>query len=608
MAVGIIVALAAGGISLSSLPASASGSYHTVTFAENDSLTDEVYTGQTADVPADLTLFSNLNPSFSNPGMTFVSWNTSPDGSGTTYTNGENYDFDAPLTLYAIWAGPYVTVTFGENDSSSDSTDASQTENASSLLTLFSNLAPGFANAGHTFVDWNTEADGDGISYSNGATYSFESPLVLYAIWSNPYETVTFSENDGESDSVISTKMEDVPSDLTQFADLSPSFSNPGHSFTGWNTASNGSGTAFTDGENFSFSTDLVLYAQWSAQPTVTATFNDNEGVGTIAPINEPSGSTITLPSSADLIRTDFALSGWNTAIDGSGTEYSPGASLVLNTSGTYYAQWTETSPLEIVIVDNGGTGSDPTLSGEAGTSVTLPGASGLTNVGYTLTSWNTAANGSGTSYALGQNLTLTSPLTLYAQWTEIITSINVNFIANGGSGSLKALSGATGSSVTLPSASSAVRPGYTLTSWNTSANGSGTSYSPGQSLNLTSTLTLYAQWKKVPTSVLYGAVGTFSARSVVLTASLERQVRTLATTVKTRKYTKVSLFGFSAATGQRSLDNTLSSERANNVANYLRDELRAMEMTGVSISVSGQGSVDGKTNSTYSRVEVFVS
>ena len=72
MAVGIIVALAAGGISLSSLPASASGSYHTVTFAENDSLTDEVYTGQTADVPADLTLFSNLNPSFSNPGMTFV--------------------------------------------------------------------------------------------------------------------------------------------------------------------------------------------------------------------------------------------------------------------------------------------------------------------------------------------------------------------------------------------------------------------------------------------------------------------------------------------------------------------------------------------------------
>jgi outer membrane protein OmpA-like peptidoglycan-associated protein len=120
--------------------------------------------------------------------------------------------------------------------------------------------------------------------------------------------------------------------------------------------------------------------------------------------------------------------------------------------------------------------------------------------------------------------------------------------------------------------------------------------------------LTLYAQWKKVPTSALYGTVGIFSARSVALTASLKKQVRTLATTIETRKYTKVALFGFTAATGRTSLNKTLSSQRANNVANYLRDELRAMKLTGVSISASGQGSVDGKTNSTYSRVEVFVS
>jgi outer membrane protein OmpA-like peptidoglycan-associated protein len=146
------------------------------------------------------------------------------------------------------------------------------------------------------------------------------------------------------------------------------------------------------------------------------------------------------------------------------------------------------------------------------------------------------------------------------------------------------------------------------LKSWNTTASGTGTSYSPGQSLNLTSTLTLYAQWEKVPASVLYGDVGVFSARSVALTASLKKQVRALATTIKTRKYTKVALFGFTAATGQASLDKTLSAERANNVASYLRDELRSIAMTGVTISVSGQGSVEGKTNSTYSRVEVFVS
>lgn len=528
MTAAMVLALVAIATSYSSIPASADGTFHSVTFNENDSLTDGVYAGETADTSTDLTLFANLNPSFSNPGMSFVDWNTSPDGSGTTYTDGESYNFDAPLTLYAIWVGPYVTVTFNENDSSSDSIIAAQTEDVSSSLTLFSNLSPSFANVGYAFIDWNTEEDGGGTSYSNGADYNFESPLALYA--------------------------------------------------------------------------------QWTALPTVTATFNDNEGVGTIAPISEPSGSTITLPASAELTRTDFTLSGWNTAIDGSGTEYAPGASLVLSTSGTYYAQWTETSPLEVAFIDNGGTGSDPTLSGEAGTTVTLPGATGLTDTGYTLTSWNTAANGSGTSYALGQVLTLTSPLTLYAQWTAIPSSIKVNFSANGGSGSLEALSGEAGSSVTLPSASSVVRSGYTLKSWNTTASGTGTSYSPGQSLNLTSTLTLYAQWEKVPASVLYGDVGVFSARSVALTASLKKQVRALATTIKTRKYTKVALFGFTAATGQASLDKTLSAERANNVASYLRDELRSIAMTGVTISVSGQGSVEGKTNSTYSRVEVFVS
>jgi uncharacterized repeat protein (TIGR02543 family) len=513
-----------------------------------------------------------------------------------------------PITAGAI---PTIyTATFYENDSGSDTTSTFQTATSAQDLTAFSNLNVPFSNPGYTFNDWNTAANGSGTSYGDGASYSFTSDMTLYAQWvaAPSIHTVTFYENDSGSDTTSTFQTATSAQDLTAFSNLNVPFSNPGYTFNDWNTAANGSGTSYTNGSIYSFATDTSLYAQWSAQPTVTATFNDNEGVGAIAPIDELSGSTVALPSSADLTRTDFALSGWNTAIDGSGTEYSPGASLVLNTSGTYYAQWTETSPLEIVIIDNGGTGSDPTLSGEAGTSVTLPGTSGLTDTGYTLASWNTVANGSGTSYALGQNLTLTSPLTLYAQWTAMTTSINVNFIANGGSGSLKAMSGETGSSVTLPSASSVVRPGYTLTSWNTSANGSGTSYSPGQSLNLTSTLTLYAQWKKVPTSVLYGAIRTFSARSVVLTASLKRQVHTLATTIKTRKYTKVSLFGFSAATGKKSLDTKLSSERAKNVANYLRDELRAMKMTGVNISVSGQGSVDGKTNSTYSRVEVFVS
>jgi uncharacterized repeat protein (TIGR02543 family) len=577
-------------------------------------------------------------------------------------------------------------VTFFENDSGADATSTFQISTAPQDLTKFLNLNVQFTNPGYTFAGWNTEANGSGTSYGDGANYSFSSDMSLYAQWTAVpiIHTVTFLENDTGADIVSTFETSTSPQNLTSFSNLNVPFSNPGYSFDDWNTSPDGSGTSYPNGSIYSFSADASLYAQWSAEPNVTATFNDNEGIGTVAPIIEPSGSTITLPTGVDLTRTDFTLEGWNSSVNGSGTEYLPGASLVLIASATYYAQWTETSPLEVQFLDNGGTGSDPPLSGNEGTTVTLPGSTGLIESGYTLTSWNTAANGSGTSYGLSQSVLLTEPLTLYAQWTEIspmevqfvdnggtgsepplsgdegttvtlpgassivrpgftlsswntaadgsgisyglsqsvlltepltlyaqwtetTTTISVSFDANGGSGSLASLSGASGASVTLPGASSIVRPGFTLASWNSASNGSGTSYSPGQSLTLTSTLTLYAQWKSVPTSTLVGAVGTFAGRSTDLTPALEKQVRSLAATIRTRRYTKVLLFGFTAATGVTSLDHSLSTARADNVANYLRTVLRSMNVDDVDITSSGQGSLDGSQSASNSRVEVFV-
>ena len=56
-----------------------------------------------------------------------------------------------------------------------------------------------------------------------------------------------------------------------------------------------------------------------------------------------------------------------------------------------------------------------------AGATVTVLGNTGsLVKTGYTFTGWNTAANGSGTSYIAGNTFTMgSSNVTLYAQWTE---------------------------------------------------------------------------------------------------------------------------------------------------------------------------------------------
>ena len=57
------------------------------------------------------------------------------------------------------------------------------------------------------------------------------------------------------------------------------SFTRAGYAFTGWNTAANGSGTAYADQAVYSFTASVTLYAQW-AVATFTVTFNANGGTG----------------------------------------------------------------------------------------------------------------------------------------------------------------------------------------------------------------------------------------------------------------------------------------------------------------------------------------
>ena len=48
----------------------------------------------------------------SNPGYTFVGWNTAADGSGTEYAAGATYVFSGNQTLYAQWSPDTYVVTF----------------------------------------------------------------------------------------------------------------------------------------------------------------------------------------------------------------------------------------------------------------------------------------------------------------------------------------------------------------------------------------------------------------------------------------------------------------------------------------------------------------
>lgn len=136
--------------------------------------------------------------------------------------------------------------------------------------------------------------------------------------------------------------------------------------------------------------------------------------------------------------------------------------------------------------------------------SFTLPSNSYFTRSGYTLTGWNTAANGLGTSYNCGQTLTkIGSDLTLYAQWK--INKYEVRFCNNTGV-NLSTVTCDPGSSITMAAATTAPainveQLGWSIINnsayrdWNaTLGNGEyacGATYTPTASLT-----TFYPIWK----------------------------------------------------------------------------------------------------------------
>jgi hypothetical protein len=602
-----------------SVPANAIPVVHTVTFFENANASDSVTAFETSTSPQSLTPFQNLSPSFSNVGYTFEDWSTSIDGSGIAYNDGSSYSFNADISLYAQWVAiPVVhTVTFYENASASDPVAAFETGTAPQSLTHYQNLNPTFSDVGHAFTGWNTAANGSGASYVDGSTYSFNADISLYAQWvANPVvHTVTFIENVSPNDTVDSYQAASASSSLTAIVNLQPAFSNPGHSFTSWNTAANGSGASYVDGSTYSFNADISLYAQWVEVVVVhTVTFNENDNATDSTTLNASESAPTALVTFARLqpafSNPGHSFTGWNTAANGSGVAYSDGSTYSYSSNINLYAQWAinvEVHTVTFIENDNAADTASSEMSASAASSLTLfenlqPN---FVNVAHSFSDWNTERDGTGTSYANGAQFSFGSDLVLYAQWTS--NSIDtLSFNANGGSGSIDSISGAPGSLVTVPGQTGLIRVGYVLTGWNTNAHGSGTAFQIGQLVTLSESVNLFAQWSGHTPATLFGAVGTFKTRSSSLSANLKSQINRIANTIRSRKFLQVDLFGYTAATGLKSFNVSLSRARAKNVAIYLRVRLRVLKVAGVTVLSSGEGAIAGQSSRSYSRVEVF--
>lgn len=126
---------------------------------------------------------------FTKTGYQFSNWNTKADGTGIPYTDEQSVtnltDINgAVVNLYARWTPNTYTIKYNGNGATSGSVSNS-THTYDTAKNLNENK---YVRTGHTFIGWNTKADGSGITYTNrksvkNLTTENDATINLYAIW-----------------------------------------------------------------------------------------------------------------------------------------------------------------------------------------------------------------------------------------------------------------------------------------------------------------------------------------------------------------------------------------------------------------------------------------
>jgi uncharacterized repeat protein (TIGR02543 family) len=271
---------------------------------------------------------------------------------------------------------------------------------------------------GYTFQGWFSASSG-GAAYT--WPYTLTGNITVHAQWADNTYTVTFMANDGSG---AAHAVQTVTLPTATVTNFPGNPSRAGHSFNNWNTAANGSGTSFT--ASTVVSGDITVYAQWTAN-TYTVTFMANDGAGAthaVQTVTVPAATVMNFPGNPS--RAGYSFNNWNTAVNGSGTSFT--ASTAVSGDITVYAQWTANTYTVTFMAndDSGATHAVQAVTVPTATVTNFPG--NPDRAGYSFSNWNTAANGSGTSFTA--STTVSGDIAVYAQWTAISYSIAYNNLA----------------------------------------------------------------------------------------------------------------------------------------------------------------------------------
>ena len=221
-----------------------------------------------------------------------------------------------------------------------------------------------------------------------------------------------------------------------------------GYTFTGWNTKPDGSGRAFSEGEEiWNLTTDnwtgeeddmtgtVVLYAQWKESESTLqidpngGSYAGNSGITSITQKYKTTyGLDLSLVSAPMGCRVCYECNGGNPLSD--------------TMSGMHFTEWSMLPPFEgkfstsrnIYQFSAPNAHTDTLRAVYAPDSIILPQPE---RPGYSFGGWYYDAAFQHPAGGAGDSITPANDLTLYAQWVELVLQAQDNYLVYGGSGAV---------------------------------------------------------------------------------------------------------------------------------------------------------------------------
>jgi uncharacterized repeat protein (TIGR02543 family) len=260
-------------------------------------------------------------------------------GFTTPTWNGLNVSVLPPKVVVPVI--PTYIVSYSGN--SDDATSLPQDYNGyiSNQKVALSSQIP--QRTGYTFTGWNTVANAGGTAYSTGDSLVMNSSnITLYAQWRLNSYTLSFSPNGGP-ELRFTPQIREYQS-VGILPVIESDSLRTGYSFVGWNSAADGSGASYAALSLFRYpAINTTLHAQWKINSYTVAYDGNGVQIGRVPKtLTYLYNSPVTVKSqSRTFIRRGYVFQGWNTAKDGSGSEFATDEEFVMGGSNLIlYANW----------------------------------------------------------------------------------------------------------------------------------------------------------------------------------------------------------------------------------------------------------------------------